>query len=278
MKKSFIFTVIFLSCLLFMALKLKIDRIPRTKVPGSSIIYIPSGKYLKLASFGNAPLMADLIYLWAIQYYSNYTIPDRFAYLEHIFSIISELDPLYLDPYEVGAVIAVFEAGDVELAYKILDLGLEKNPDQWLFPFLAGHFAQMYAKDFKTARQYYKITMGIEGAPAQTERLYANAAFKMMDYEEAWTIWRQVYKTAEDERIKTFASNHLYNIKATRDIQLIKKAIDSYTERYGQRPLDLEHLVRAGLLSAVPRDMDDLDYIYEPQTGEVRTAKIWWKR
>ena len=29
-----------------------------------------------------------------------------------------------------------------------MDLGLAKNPDQWIFPFEAGHYAQM-AKDYE---------------------------------------------------------------------------------------------------------------------------------
>lgn len=270
--------MIILSCAVFITLKLKIDGIPRTKIPGSSIIYMPSGKYLKFASFGNPTMMADFIYLWAIQYYGNYNIRNRFEYLEHIFSIISELDPLYLDPYEVGALIAVYEAKDVPLAFKILDLGLENNPDQWIFPFQAGHYAQMFLKDFSIAKDYYEKTMNIEGAPSQTERLAANAAFKMNDYEAAWQSWLEIYQTATDDRVIKIAANHLYNVKASRDIQLIKDAINLYSEKFGRRPLNLEQLVRVDFLSSVPKDMDEKDYIYNPQTGEVRTETIWSKR
>jgi len=278
MKKNFVIVIAILSCSVFMALKLKIDGIPRTKIPGSSIVYVPSGKHLKFASFGNSAMMADLVYLWAIQYYSNYNIQDRFDYLEHIFSIISELDPKYLDPYEVGALIAVYEAKDMELAFKILDMGLEKNPEQWIFPFQAGHYAQRFLEDFHIARDYYEKTMKIEGAPAQTERLAANAAFKMMDYEAAWQSWLEIYQTATDERIIKIAANHLYNVKASRDIQLIKDTINLYSEKFGRRPLNLDQLVRGGFLNSVPKDMDEKDYIYNPQTGEVRTETIWSKR
>ena len=270
--------MIILSCTVFMALKLKMDGIPRTKVPGSSIIYMPSGKYLKFASFGNSAMMADLIYIWAIQYYGNYNIRNRFEYLEHIFSIISELDPLYLDPYEVGALIAVYEAKDFELAFKFLDLGLKNNPDQWIFPFQAGHYAQMFLKDFKVAKEYYEKTAIIEGAPSQTKRLAANAAFKMMDYETAWQSWMEIYQTATDDRVIKIAANHLYNVQASRDIQLIKDAINLYAEKFGRRPLTLGQLVRQSLLSSVPKDMDEKDYIYDPQTNEVRTETVWSKR
>jgi hypothetical protein len=77
----------------FMGLKLETDRVLREKVPGSSIIYVPSGKFLKFATFGYSALAADLVYLWAIQYYSSYEIPDWFERLDHIFSIIASSTP-----------------------------------------------------------------------------------------------------------------------------------------------------------------------------------------
>lgn len=278
MKKSKIILIILLSLISFLGLKTYIDTINRTKVPGSSIIYIPSGKYLKYATFGFPELAADLIYLWSIQYYSDYSIPDRFDYLDHIFSITAELDPKYLDPYQIGAIIAIFEAKDLDLAFKILNRGFEKNPDQWLFPFLAGHYAQMLGNDFKLARSYYKKAMEIEGAPEFTKRLYANAAFKSSDYQTAWEDWLDIYKNAPDERTKNIASNHLYNIKATVDKIELDKAIGQYREKFGHNPEDLSRLVQTGYINRVPQDLDNNDYIYDPDTGEVTTAVIPWKR
>ena len=274
----FLVVLLILSCGIFMSLKVKTDNISRKKIPGSSIIYIPSGQYLKFATFGNSSLLADLIYVWAIQYYSDYTIPDMYEYLDHIFSIINELDPGYLDPYDIGAVIAAYEAEDLDLALKILDRGLEKNPEQWLFPYMAAHYAQMIKKDHKLAQEYYKKAMNIEEVPPIVERLYANAIFKSMDYKRALQTWLEIYKTAKDERIKKIASNHLYNITATIDIQKINEAIEKFKESYGRNPMELSQLVRAGFLDSLPKDLDGKEYIYDSQTGEVKTPTIPWKR
>lgn len=274
----FLVILLILSCGIFMSLKVKTDNISRKKIPGSSIIYIPSGQYLKFATFGNSSLLADLIYVWAIQYYSDYTIPDMYEYLDHIFSIINELDPSYLDPYDIGAVIAAYEAEDLDLALKILDRGLEKNPEQWLFPYMAAHYAQMIKKDHKLAQEYYKKAMNIEEVPPIVERLYANAIFKSMDYKRALQTWLEIYKTAKDERIKKIASNHLYNITATIDIQKINEAIEKFKGSYGRNPMELSQLVRAGFLDSLPKDLDGKEYIYDSKTGEVKTPTIPWKR
>lgn len=278
MKKKLIVFLLILSCGIFMGLKLQINKIAREKIPGSSIIYIPSGKYLKFATFGYSSFIADLIYIWAIQYYSNYSIPDRYDNLDHIFSIIAELDHRYLDPYEIGAMIAVYEAKDLNLAFKILDRGLEKNPDQWIFPLQAGHYAQMMTKDYELARKYYKKTMEMDGAPVITRRLYANAAFKIMDYKTAWQNWLEIYQTTEDKRIKKIASNQLYQVKAALDVKTIKEAIEKFKERFGRNPTEQAQLVKHGLLDSLPKDLDGKEYIYNSQTGEIRAPMIWWKR
>jgi len=272
-----IVVLIFLSCGGLVSLKTAVDRIPRKKIPGASIIYIPSGKYLKYATFGYSSLVADLIYLWAIQYYTTYTIVDRFQNLEHIFSIIAELDPRYADPYEIGALIAVNEARDLGLALKILDMGLAKNPDQWIFPFEAGHHAQR-AGDYETARKYYEKTMRIPGAPDIAKRLYAAAGFRTMDLEESWKIWLEVYNTAQDERTKRIASKHLYQVKSTSDMNLLKGAVQNFRDRFQRLPSGLEDLVRVGILASLPRDLDGKDYVYNPKTGETKAPSVWWKR
>jgi tetratricopeptide (TPR) repeat protein len=269
--------LLFFSCAGFASLKLATDRIARKKIPGASVIYLPSGKYLKYATLGYSSMAADLIYIWAIQYYSTPTIVDRFQNLFHIFSIISELDPRFTDAYEVGALVASYEAKNIELAYRVLDLGLEKNPDQWYFPFLAGHYAQL-AKDYETARKYYEKAMKIEGAPEIVKRLYAASSFRVMDLKTAWETWLEVFNTAPDERIKKIASNHLYQVKAAIDVRMLEEGLARYRARFGRLPRALGELVTTGIVTALPQDFDGKDYIYNPNTGEVTAPTIWWKR
>jgi len=262
----------------FMALKVATDRVGREKLPGSSIIYIPSGKFLKYATFGYRALAADAIYLWAIQYYSTPTIDDRFDHFDHIFAIINELDPRYQDPYEVGALIAVQEAHNPAAAFSILDRGAANNPDQWVYPFNAGHVAMETLKDFPLAEKYFEQCLKIPGAPEFVERLRANAIFKKGDLRTSWETWLDIYKRAPDERTKKIASNHLYNVKAAIDSAALEDAVAKYRERFGRRPGDLEVLVRTGFLREVPKDLDEKNYVYDPATGKVKTVTSPWRR
>ena len=278
MQKKVLALLLIISCGMFMGLKVITDKIPRNTVPGASIIYIPSGKYLKHACFGHSSLLADLIYIWAIQYFSNYSVPERFQYLTHVFSIISELDPEYLDPYQVGALIAIYDARDFDTAMDILELGLKKNPEQWIFPWQAGHYAQILLKDFELAKKYYQTAMEIEGSPPITKRLYSNAVYKLGDYHSAWENWLEIYNNSGDERVKKIASNHLYRTKASMDIQKITGALKEYQNKFNRLPEKLADLVASGFLDSVPQDLDGQDYIYDSDTGEIETRVIPWKR
>jgi len=260
------------------ALKMENQEMARAPIPGSEAQYLPSGKYLKVASLGYSSLLADVVYVWAIQYYSDPNITDRFDHLRHIFGVISELDPEYSEPTLIGAMIAAYEARNPRLAIDLLERAMGKNPDDWIFPLEAGHYAQLFLKDYQTAQRFYQRAMDIKGAPDIAKRLYANAAFRSDDYETAFKTWLEVYRTAPDERIKKIASNHLYEVKAALDIKRLTEAIDQYQARFHRRPMNLRQLVRSGLLPSLPRDLDGQEYVYDPQTGKTTTAVIPWKR
>ena len=261
-----------------MTLKVATDKVSRRKLPGSSIIYVPSGKFLKFAALGYRSLVADLIYLWAIQYYGTPTIDDRFDHLDHIFAIINELDPRYQDPYEIGALIAVQEARDTRAAFAILDRGAANNPDQWIYPFNAGHVAMITLRDFPLAEKYFDQCVRIPGVPEFVERLRANAIFRKGDLQTSWTTWLDIYRRAPDERTKKIASNHLYNVKATIDKAALEEAVAKFRERFGRFPSDLAALVRTGFLREVPKDLDGNDYLYDGANGSVKTVISPWRR
>jgi tetratricopeptide (TPR) repeat protein len=277
-KPTAILPAVVLSLAAVAGLKLQLDGLPRAKVPGAGVVYVPSGPYVKAASFGYSSFLADLIYVWAIQYYGSPEIIDRFDHFGRVFGIIADLDPRWIDPYLTAALIAHYDTGDAELALKMYDDGAARNPDQWIFPFEAGHYSQMQLKDFERAKAYYQKAAEIPGAPEITKRLFANAAFKTMDYQTSWATWKEVYETSTNPEIRKIASNHLYQVKAAVDIAALKAALTRFRDERGRGAENLEELVSARLLTTLPTDFDGKDYVYDPKTGDVRTAVIPWKR
>jgi tetratricopeptide (TPR) repeat protein len=232
------------------------------------LLYLPSGRYLQIASLGFDELLADALYLWSIQYYSNYDIADRYDYLEHIYKdVITELDPRYLDPYLTGSMIMTAEAQQPEMALRLLDKGIERNPDQWILPFEAGFTCYQTLHDYTRAARYFDLAQAVPGAPPIVQRFKAEMTRRAGDIRDSLQEWAAIHDAATDEYVRTIAWNHVHDLRVQVDLEDLRQAIALYQDRTGQRPASLGALRAAGILPAPPRDPEGRPYLYDPRTG-----------
>lgn len=232
------------------------------------LLYLPSGRYLKVASLGYDELLADVLYLWSIQYYSNYDIADRYVYLEHIYKdVITELDPRYLDPYLIGAMIMSTESQDPEMALRLLDKGIAKNPDQWILPFEAGFLCYQTLRDYPRASRYFEQAAAVPGVPPIVQRFKAEMTRRAGDIRASLKEWAGIYDAATDDYVRTIAWKHVHDLRVQVDLEDLTAAIAAYRDRFGRAPDGLAQLRTAGLLAEIPRDPEGRDYVYEPRSG-----------
>jgi hypothetical protein len=272
MKRSFIekSTIILLGLLLFSGLQLRIDELKLKAAPREPI-YLPSGKYLKAIAIGNTTLMADILYLWSIQYYDIYTVKEhRFRYLEHVYDMITDLDPGYLDPYLVGALIMAREGGFYQMAFRLLEKGMKNNPDAWILPVDAGFYAFQDLKDYELALYYFRKAAAIKGAPEFINRLIAGIYEQKNENQTALAFWLEIYETAEEDWVKAIAYNHIYDLKIKIDVEQLKVAVELFKDRNKRFPRSLRELVKAGFLYQLPKDPEGNYYLYDRITGEVK--------
>ena len=235
---------------------------------GRDLLYLPNGKHLKAMSLGHAPLAADLVYLWAIQYYSDYAREDRFRFVEHVFgSVIADLDPAYVDPYWLGAMILTVEARDLDAGLRVLDKGFANNPTAWVLPYLAG-FECYRVKDYDRAAVYFDRASRAPGAPAFTLRMEAGIRAKKGDLRESIRLWEEVLQDPRgDPASRAIAERQIRDLAIRADLADLGAAVAAFREREGGFPRSIETLVRAGFLRSVPKDPDGNPYLYDPATG-----------
>ena len=235
------------------------------------LLYLPSGKYLRVMALGFDGLLADVLYLWSIQYYGNYDIRDRYDYLEHIYDqVITELDPHYLDPYLIGALIMTSEARQPEMALRLLDKGFERNPDQWIMPFEAGFLCYDDLHDYQRAAGYFERALRVPGVHPLVRRLYAEMYNRAGDKRTSLREWSEIYQTSTDDYVRNVAWNHVHDLKVSVDVADLTDAVAGFRARHGRPPRRLQDLLASGLLGVLPRDPEDRDYIYDPENGVVR--------
>lgn len=247
----------------------KMDMLRHTLPPGYELLYLPAGKYVKLTSLGYQQVLADVIYLWSIQHTTNEAVPDRFARVEHMYEVISDLDPEYVDPYHIGAMTMVYEMSDIPMAFRLLDRGIRNLSDNWSIPMDAGFYAYMEANNFDLAVHYFDIAMQRPGAPSVLRRLRADMYRRKGDLETARDFWHEVLEGTTDERERRIAYNHYFDLSQEVDIRRLRNAIEAYTTAKGHRPAHLSRLKTDGFLADVPTNPEGEEYIYDARTGEV---------
>src|SRR5437899_12160091 len=229
------------------------------------LLYLPSGKYLRVMALGFDGLLADVLYLWSIQYYGNYDIRDRYDYLERIYDqVITELDPHYLDPYLIGALIMTTEARQPEMALRLLDKGVVHNPGQWIMPFEAGFLCYNDLHDYKRAAGYFEKALRVPGVHPLVRRLSAEMYNRAGDKRTSLREWSEIYRTSTDDYGRNVAWNHVHDLKVDVDVAALAEAVGRFRAREGRSPRRLQVLLSSGLLGELPRDPEDRDYLYDP--------------
>jgi len=241
----------------------------RTDERISPLLYLPSGRYLKAASLGFDPLLADVLYIWSIQYYSNYRIKDRYQYIEHIYrDVITELDPHYIDPYLIGSLIMTAEARQPEMALRLLGKGIEANPGDWILPFEAGFLCYNDLKDYTRAAHYFEIAMRSPDVHPVVRRFHAEMYKRAGDPRTSLQEWASIWESTDDPYVRTVAWNHVHDLRVEVDLGTLREAIARFVTARGRRPARLDDLVAGGLLAALPADPEGGAYAYDPAHGE----------
>jgi len=238
------------------------------------LLYLPSGRLLKVLDLGYSEVLADLVYLWSIQYYGNYPGGVRYDYLLQIYDrVITELDPRFADAYVLGAAILSVEAHRPEDAIRLLDKGVRANPEDWMLPFEAGFVAYHDLHDYPRAAAYFATAIERPGVHPVVRRFHAEMFNRAGDRETSRRYWEEILRTADSDYLRGVAARHVHDLTVEIDLAHLREAIAEFIRVHGSNPADLRDLVRGGLLRVVPVDPDGRPYVYDRTTGSIARAR-----
>jgi hypothetical protein len=244
-----------------------------------TFVSVPSGQTLKVLSFGNNHFVADMLFIWSIQFYSTLNLTNRFDYIEDIFDVITDLNPHYRSAYYYGAIIMALEAREFRMAIRLLQKGSRNMKNEWIFDYESGYYAYKFLKDHELAESYYLKASQNPKAPSMVKRRRAHMTYIRNDLSIAYKLWNDIYKSARTQLEKDASIFHLYQIKFEMDKKRLEKKIQSYKIRYGRNPPDLNKLKYHGFIKEVPRDFHGNDYIYNMKNGTIHAKRIYrWKK
>ena len=261
MKRAVVSLVIVASLLTISIVAEKaLQGIEREDPLGRRLLYLPSAEMLELTSLGNEGLVADLLYLWSIQYYSKYQPHERFLYLDTVYELITDLDPLYHDAYRVGALIMQLPTTDQEAhkqaVIRLFDKALRNMPSNYEIADIAGWDMFIRYRDKTEGIRYFKAAVEIPGSPLRLKRFL----LAWTEDQEKWSIedailyWTDVRDASEDEYHRAMSERQIYRLIASRDEALLDPVLQNWKLWRGRCPEDWQEVVDSGLLSQIPVD------------------------
>jgi hypothetical protein len=229
-------------------------------------LYIASPKLVKRASLGFDGLMACIYWTRAVQYFGHRHLlrNKSFNELGPLLEITTTLDPHMLPPYQFGSTFLAPAppngAGQPQRAIRLMEYGIQNNPDNWHLYYDLGFIYYTELKDFRKASEAFERGSHVPDAHPSLKVLAANTAEHAQDFATARLLWSAAYQTSYEENIRKNALEHLRSIQVDEDVTNLQNAVTRFVQSNGRIPTSLWEVAAAEHLPGVPLDPDGVPY------------------
>jgi len=229
----------------------------------TDVLYLPSGEWVKRLSMGYDGLMGCIYWTRVVQHYGREHIkatqggsPD-YRLLYPLLDITTTLDPELLLAYRFGSIFLAEPPragpGQPELAVKLLEKGIERNPDYWRLWWDLG-FVYYRVKDYARASEAFRKGAEHPDAAPWMRVMAARVAAEGGDRETASRLWMDVYNSTDQEAIRLNALKHLAGLKVDEDIETLQAEVQRFQKQNGRLPQSWQELIAAGMVRGFPLD------------------------
>lgn len=226
----------------------------------SDEVVLSSPKVVKAMSLEYAPLVADIYWTRAVQYYGGKRVrhESNVDMLWPLLDLATTLDPQLIPAYRFGAIFlsepAPRGAGRPDLAVKLLQRGIQENPDYWRLYQDLGFVYYWELKDYKKAAAAF-----YEGSQNPDSMIFMKVMAARISAEgespaTSYALWQQILGSTKDPEVIKNAQSHLRLLQVEMDCKKLDHLADEYQKRFGKRPSKMLDLVDAGVLRGVPLD------------------------
>jgi tetratricopeptide (TPR) repeat protein len=230
-------------------------------------LVVRSAKLTKLMSMEFAPLLADVYWTRAVQYYGNKHMQKAkgLDLLWPLLDMTTTLDPNLLPAYRFGAMFLGDKppagAGRPDLAIQLIERGIRENPDYWRFYEDLGFIYYFNLKDYAKASQAFLEGSKNPDAQIWMKVMAASIAAEGNSRATSKFLWSEIYQSTKDELVKKNALDHLKLMKVEEDCEALDALNDEYARRTGHRAKRVRELLDAGMVRRLPVDPEGFPYV-----------------
>jgi tetratricopeptide (TPR) repeat protein len=243
----------------------------RAAAPVEEVLYITSPKLLKRMSLGYDGLLADVYWTRAIQYFGehHHRGAESYALLAPLLELTTALDPHLVVAYDFGANFLAPAppdgAGLPDRALKLVQHGIENNPDNWKLYYQLGFIYDLQLKNYAAAADAFARGSRVADAHPVMQVLAAKMAQHAGDSQMARALWTTTYNTTHDKQIRANAVAHLRALQSDDTVVALEKLAAQFREQTGHFPASFNDMIASGLLQGTPVDPAGHTYQLLPQ-------------
>jgi tetratricopeptide (TPR) repeat protein len=246
-----------------------IDRI-HPRAAAEDALYISSPAAVKRASLGFDGLMACIYWTRTVQYFGHRHFDQEQSYneLAPLLEITTALDPHLFPAYQFGASFLAPPppngAGEPERAIRLMNFGIEHNPENWQLYYDLGFVYYTELHDYKRASEIFDRGSKVSNAHPFMKLLAARMAEHAGDFMTARILWSETFQASNETNIRQNAMEHLRAIQVDEDVTNLQAAVTRFTQNNGRPPASMAELDIAEQLPGTPVDPDGNPYQLSP--------------
>ena len=270
------FTPVLLVMLMASAIGLQALRERGGELPAGpdSLLYVRSPAALQRMALSYKSILADVYWIRAVQLYGDTKLgrtADRsYGLLYPLLELTTTLDPYFRVAYQFGALFLAESPpggpGRPDLAIKLLQRGLEAQPDDWQLYQAIGFVHYWTTQDYAAAADWFGRASRQPKAPTWMAPLAAVTLAEGGNRKSSRLLWQQIQQSATDDWFRNEADRRLKQLDAMDQIDLLTKVVTAFSARYGRAPASWAELARTGFVRGAVVDPTGAPYRLEGST------------
>jgi tetratricopeptide (TPR) repeat protein len=245
----------------------------RTVAKIEGLAQLPKGEYLKPALLGYHHLGADILWLKLVQVIGKKrNSADDYEWMYHALDVITTLDPQYTFAYYAGGVILGDLANRPDLSNRLLERGVNANPNVWNISFLLGYNYYFLLGDSAKGAEYIMRAAQLPDGPSYLPGLATRMAAEAGSPDTALVFLEARLRQTQDPEMREILAYRMKEVIIERDLRILERAVEAYRTQHQVSPKTLTDLVAAGALPNLPQEPFGGDYRLDPKTGSVSSS------
>ena len=218
--------------------------------------------YLRATSLTFDEMAADILWIRFLQNIPLSPPPmGTRQWLANQAHAIVKLDPAFDATYYRLAIILAVTGMRPKAGLEIIKMGMERSPDSWHMPFLAGYLCFYELKDPACGAEFMRLVTTIEGHPTWIKSLTARLLAEAGDPDGAITFLKHWISASDNNPIlQKGLTSRLDQAIMTRDLMLLNDAVREFNTKKGRPPGSLRALIREGFMGRIPLEPHGASY------------------